>query len=979
MRLILVFIQCLFLFPLFSQNKAQNENYLIGQYIIQAERATDVNALIENLQVKNRNSQKNYSLKQIMDEPLNLWLVKYSNVIQYENIVNDLNSKRDILSVTPNRIIKQRLIPNDALINNQWQYKNVESGNDMDMFRAWDIATGGLSPSGDTIVVCVIDDGVNANHEDLQGNIWLNHEEIPGNGIDDDQNGYIDDHKGWNVKSENDDVYSGGNHGTPVVGIVGAKGNNAIGVSGVNWNVKVMMVNYGESSEANALSAYAYAYKMRKRYNESKGKNGAYIVATNASWGIDKTKAEQAPLWCALYDSLGRIGILNCGATANVNVDVDEEGDLPTSCESEYLISVTNLNKSDVKVNAAGYGRKSIDIGAYGQNAYTLTRSAYGGFGGTSGATPHVTGIVGLLYSIPCSIFDSIAHANPAGAALIAKDMILNGVSALTALNGITTTGGKLNAFKAASNLRSLCETNSPPSGIVISVQEESAVVTWLAGSESTTGTDRDLDEMEKAKGITLRYRKFTDINWIVINNFVNGSVIPNLQHCTEYEMQFSSQYGFLPNSFSYSKFFETGGCCTKPEIEILQRTEESLIINLTSAIPATYILQYKEVLGIWKDTLLQGNILELSNLPSCTAYQFRVNANCTKYGDFSGYTNLVDLSTSCGTCTEQPYCVIGKKDVSDEWIESFTLGETTIISGPSDIGYKSFAGLANIELEIGKEYLYKIVAGYSASSFADYYKILIDYNQDGQWSQDEYLLNTPSPERDSVMGSIIVPSNAKEGYTRLRVVMSYDPYEGGCDSNDFEYGEVEDYCVYIVAESCNNDVVTNVATVQNNSLTFSVAYIDERRENIKVSLRPLGTQDWTSIIGRDSIVFAGLDKCTLYEYQYYGFCGDRLSVPSRPDTVKTSCLNSVNDFQQEVSIRPNPTTNFLTISSNIGQLDNISITITDIAGKSVSYIQVIDSNDVIQLDISTLNEGVYILDLRNQEGQQFVSKIIKM
>ena len=90
----------------------------------------------------------------------------------------------------------------------------------MDMDLAWDITTGGLSPSGDTIVVCVIDDGINQAHEDLKDNIWYNRGEIPLNGIDDDGNGYIDDFRGWNVTENNDSVFVAGVHGTPVCGII---------------------------------------------------------------------------------------------------------------------------------------------------------------------------------------------------------------------------------------------------------------------------------------------------------------------------------------------------------------------------------------------------------------------------------------------------------------------------------------------------------------------------------------------------------------------------------------------------------------------------------------------------------------------------------------------------------------------------------------------------------------------------------------
>ena len=106
-------------------------------------------------------------------------------------------------------------------------------------------------------------------------------------------------------------------------------------------------------------------------------------LSSLASWGVDFGDPADAPLWCALYDTLGENGILSCGATINGNQNVDIIGDLPTACPSEYLITVTNTDITDNKVVNAGYGLETIDLGAPGQGAYTTqSGNGYGGFGG---------------------------------------------------------------------------------------------------------------------------------------------------------------------------------------------------------------------------------------------------------------------------------------------------------------------------------------------------------------------------------------------------------------------------------------------------------------------------------------------------------------------------------------------------------------------------------------------------------------------
>ncbi|WP_347372627.1 S8 family serine peptidase [Aequorivita sp. Q41] len=399
----------------------------------------------------------------LISRPMNIWLLQLVPSEMTESMaIAQLYRNENVLVAQKNHKIKSRItVPNDEGFVDQWQYWQ-DNDKDIDADEAWDITTGGTTMNGDVIVAAVLDDGIDLNHEDFEDNLWINENEIPNNNIDDDGNNYIDDSRGWSIIT-NDDNISGGLHGTPVAGIIGAKGNNEIGVTGVNWDVKVMIIkNDFNTNEAKVIEAYSYALEARMLYNNTDGAEGAFVVSTNASWGIDFGNPDDAPLWCALYDTLGENGILSCAATANGNYNIDEVGDLPTACPSEYLITVTNMDITDTKVTNAGYGLETIDLGAHGSGAYTTAiGNSYGGFGGTSGATPHVTGAIALLYSAPCQNFADLAKSDPAQAAKNVRDYIFAGVDPNASLEGITTTGGRLNLNNSLLALMGECETMS--------------------------------------------------------------------------------------------------------------------------------------------------------------------------------------------------------------------------------------------------------------------------------------------------------------------------------------------------------------------------------------------------------------------------------------------------------------------------------------------------------------------------------------
>lgn len=444
--------------------------YVSGELIIQL--APDIGPEYAINKAEARSSKTFDCTYQSLAPSFNAWLLRFNSDEEALDMQALLILDDEIIHVQRNHMTSYRgKVPDDSLFNLQWQYLNTgQTGGtldgDIDADDAWEITTGGLSPNGDTIVVAIIDDGLDLSHTDFGDNLWINYHEIPNNGIDDDSNGYVDDRRGWNSYDMDDDISGGtwgGWHGTPVAGIVGAQGDNQRGVTGVNWDVKLMII-VGGGSEADAISAYSYVLENRKLYESSGGSKGAYVVATNSSWGIDNGQPSQAPLWCAFYDTLGAYGILSAGATANSNVDIDVVGDLPTACPSDYLISVTNTNKYDQKVTQAGYGATTIDLGAPGADAYTvdhtLFSNGYGGFGGTSGATPHVAGAIALLYSVDCDSLADLSKSYPDSVALMMKDFILSGSDSIPSLDSITVSGGRLNLFGAIQQLQPYCSVN---------------------------------------------------------------------------------------------------------------------------------------------------------------------------------------------------------------------------------------------------------------------------------------------------------------------------------------------------------------------------------------------------------------------------------------------------------------------------------------------------------------------------------------
>jgi hypothetical protein len=476
------------------------------QYIVQLHGGVDAEKFFA--------SSPDMNVKKCLSKNMNIWLIQSDT----KGLLSTLQANPSVHVAQYNHgsvIRRASLIPNDSFFNMQWNMLNTSHpGADISATEAWQLNHSNTTQAGDSIVVAVIDgapgDGFDIYHPDI--NFFINHHEIPNNGIDDDSNGYVDDYLGWNVfgAPPNDSVYAplGGEHATHVSGIAGAIGNNRIGVAGVAWGPKILAVNGASNTESDVVSAYDYVLALRKQYDRSHGAGGAFIVATNASFGVGQYGAQPVnyPIWCAMYDSLGAYGILSAVAPPDAAVNVDQVGDVPSQCPSRWMVSVTNTNNSDGLNNQAGYGPVSIHIGAPGTNILScFPNSSYGTLTGTSMSSPHLAGAVAALIANACPGLLLAYFAHPDSIALLLRDYIYQSVDPLNSLHNITTTGGRLNLYHAmlaedaynCNNCNYAASLTQQPlscygdstAAITVSAGSNSALYHYLWTNGDTTGT----------------------------------------------------------------------------------------------------------------------------------------------------------------------------------------------------------------------------------------------------------------------------------------------------------------------------------------------------------------------------------------------------------------------------------------------------------------------------------------------------------
>ncbi|MDS1346713.1 S8 family serine peptidase [Planktothrix agardhii] len=363
-------------------------------------------------------------------------------IITLEDVEKPSSATESSEKITP-----QATTPNDPGYPQLWGLNNTgQSGGtadaDIDAPEAWDIQKGNQN-----LVIGVIDTGVDYNHPDLSANIWTNPGEIAGDGIDNDSNGYIDDVRGWDFAYNDNNPMDVDGHGTHVAGTIAGKGNNGVGVTGVAWNAKIMPLKFlndsGSGSLSNAILAINYA--------TAKG-----VKLTNNSWGGGGYSQ-------ALYDAIntaGQQGALFIAAAGNESNNNDANPAYPASYNLSNIISVASTTRTDGLSWFSNYGATTVDLGAPGSDIYSAwPNSTYNTISGTSMASPHVTGAAALLWS-----------QNPTWTAQQVKNSLMSTGDSISALNGKTVSGKRLNIYNAlmSSNLPTVTVNVSP-----VTVQED--------------------------------------------------------------------------------------------------------------------------------------------------------------------------------------------------------------------------------------------------------------------------------------------------------------------------------------------------------------------------------------------------------------------------------------------------------------------------------------------------------------------------
>ena len=345
---------------------------------------------------------------------------------QTSGIAEFLGLEAELAARFPGAFVEKEILHSVSALPSEWRRARFWHLERVQAPAAWDASTG--SPE---VVIAVLDTGMDRSHVDLSDNLFVNPGETPGNGIDDDGNGFVDDVSGWDFLTGQSFVSDDSGHGTHVAGIAGAVGDNNTGALGVNWRVKLLPLDVGTSDSlatSDIVEALAYVAALKRQ--------GVNVVVTNNSYGSSSPSIGIQ----RQIQNHRELGILFVAAAGNdgINVDGGFGADYPAALPEANIISVANSSQGDELSFTSNYGSTSVDLAAPGSEILsTYPGSSYQFLSGTSMASPMVAGAVALLKSREPELSWSEA-----------KSRILDTADRTPTLTGLVLTGGRLNLFR---------------------------------------------------------------------------------------------------------------------------------------------------------------------------------------------------------------------------------------------------------------------------------------------------------------------------------------------------------------------------------------------------------------------------------------------------------------------------------------------------------------------------------------------------
>ena len=504
--------------------------------------------------------EANYSLQELeYFSFIDVYL--YKTYWDKEKTLEDLNRSSYIEFAEPDyRRYAVSTFPNDPFFNSLWGLHNSgQSGGkadaDMDAPEAWDLSTGSKS-----VIVGVIDSGVDYNHEDLKANMWINPDEIPNNNKDDDGNGYKDDYHGINAIKNNGDPMDDDGHGSHVSGTIAAVGNNGKGVVGVCWKASIMALKFLDAKGGGSISdeIKCIDYAIKQKADVLNGSFGDYNTSQAEKRAIERARDA---------------GILCIFAAGNDGTNNDRKPHYPSSYNFKNIIAVAASNRKDKLPSWSNYGRTSVDVAAPGASIRsTIPNNRYTSWGGTSMASPQVAGLAALIKSYDSSLdFQQI------------KEIILSNGDKKTSFQGKLLSEKRINAYNSLASIEALTisghvkmENGKGLSGVTLIFSDR--------GQElSKVTNDFPNDGNCVVTNVDGFYSNTVSRGW-------SGTVTP-----------FKAKYGFTPTSRSYSNVISSQ---TNQDYTASTGSQHTLTMiagngGTTVPLPGTYTYDHGEEVAI--------------------------------------------------------------------------------------------------------------------------------------------------------------------------------------------------------------------------------------------------------------------------------------------------------------------------------------------------------------------------------------------